>query len=327
MLAQQGSNPRLLRPNDDGVCANVDEYRLVKFTTHFPGGSSDWYMCSRDDTNNNLIGEGISGCGYGKVYRQGACKPTLLQQIGTNSCPGGYEPHNGQVIRQGFCQIDLYGFRWYPEVIQVVAVRDSSSPNPACDSPYLSDSVGRINNPASTSSTRVFYCVHRDSRKLRGEDNCGLGRTKVDNENEDNDCVPTFTPNQTDGYVREAFGDLILRQATFSGVSLYVIDKGSDHWQAPAAPTTGGGQSSTCNSSSCAIFRRFDQILNFMALLVVPLSSIVIVIGGIQYATAGGNPEAVKSARARIFNGALALVCFILMWAVLQWLIPGGQLR
>lgn len=83
---------------------------------------------------------------------------------------------------------------------------------------------------------------------------------------------------------------------------------------------------SSCSASGCTIFDRMQQALNILAILVVPIVTVVIIIGGVQYSSAGGNPEGTKAAKGRIINGVLALVAFLLMWSVLQWLIPGGQL-
>jgi hypothetical protein len=50
----------------------------------------------------------------------------------------------------------------------------------------------------------------------------------------------------------------------------------------------------------------------------------VIILGGIQYTMAGDNPQAVTAAKQRIINGLIALAAFLLMFAFLEWLIPGG---
>lgn len=52
-----------------------------------------------------------------------------------------------------------------------------------------------------------------------------------------------------------------------------------------------------------------------------------IVYGAILYTTAEDKPEQVSRAKTTIFNVILGLVAFILMWAFLQFLIPGGVLN
>jgi hypothetical protein len=67
-----------------------------------------------------------------------------------------------------------------------------------------------------------------------------------------------------------------------------------------------------------------NSAVNILAALVGVVVTAVIVFGGVQYATSGGNPEASKAAKTRITNGLLALIVFMFTYALLQWLIPGG---
>lgn len=48
------------------------------------------------------------------------------------------------------------------------------------------------------------------------------------------------------------------------------------------------------------------------------------IIGGIQYSTSGGNPQASAAAKKRIGNAVLALLALIFLYTFLQWLVPGG---
>lgn len=50
----------------------------------------------------------------------------------------------------------------------------------------------------------------------------------------------------------------------------------------------------------------------------------VIIFGGIRYAAAGDNPQAVTAAKQHIVNGLIALVAYIFTFAFLQWIVPGG---
>ena len=82
----------------------------------------------------------------------------------------------------------------------------------------------------------------------------------------------------------------------------------------------------TCTDleNDCALIDRINGILNLMGILTLPIITLMIVIGGIQYSAANGNPSAVQAAKDRIYKALLALVSFFLMWSFLQWLIPGG---
>lgn len=66
------------------------------------------------------------------------------------------------------------------------------------------------------------------------------------------------------------------------------------------------------------------RIINFLAAGVGVIVTIMIIVGGIQYASAGPNPQAVQSAKKRITNAIIALVAFFFVYGFMQWLIPGG---
>ncbi|MDZ7744462.1 MAG: pilin [Candidatus Saccharibacteria bacterium] len=75
---------------------------------------------------------------------------------------------------------------------------------------------------------------------------------------------------------------------------------------------------------SCPIMGYLLTFINGLSALVGIVIVIMITIGGIQYSMARDNPQAVAAARQRIFNAVLALVLFFAMFAILQWLVPGG---
>jgi hypothetical protein len=64
-------------------------------------------------------------------------------------------------------------------------------------------------------------------------------------------------------------------------------------------------------------------LLNGAIALIVML---MIVVAGIQYVTSLANPSSVAAAKKRLTNAILALVMWLMMFAVLQFLIPGGIL-
>lgn len=51
-----------------------------------------------------------------------------------------------------------------------------------------------------------------------------------------------------------------------------------------------------------------------------------IVYGAVMYTTAGGNQEQVKKARGIITNVVIGVIAFAAMFALLEWLLPGGAL-
>jgi hypothetical protein len=55
---------------------------------------------------------------------------------------------------------------------------------------------------------------------------------------------------------------------------------------------------------------------------VVVIASIVV--GGIQYTSSQGEPQKQKAARERVINALIALLVYLLTFALVQWLVPGG---
>ena len=53
------------------------------------------------------------------------------------------------------------------------------------------------------------------------------------------------------------------------------------------------------------------------------LGVIGITIVGIQYLTAGGNEEKTRKAKQRMFEIVIGLVSYVIIFAVLKWLMPG----
>ena len=67
-----------------------------------------------------------------------------------------------------------------------------------------------------------------------------------------------------------------------------------------------------------------DPLLKFLAAGVGVIVVIMVIVGGVQYVTANGNPQAAQNARKKIINALIAFTTFIFLYALLEWLIPGG---
>jgi hypothetical protein len=87
------------------------------------------------------------------------------------------------------------------------------------------------------------------------------------------------------------------------------------------------------NGGNCASVSKCDLVskwlnpfINFLAALVGIVVVISIVIGGIQYGSSAGDPQQVSAAKNRIRNAIIALVTFVFLYALLNFLIPGGLL-
>jgi len=66
------------------------------------------------------------------------------------------------------------------------------------------------------------------------------------------------------------------------------------------------------------------NILNWMAVGVTVVVVGGVIFGAIMYTSSGGNPEQAKKALGTIRNAVIALFMYFAMWALLNWLIPGG---
>jgi Type IV secretion system pilin len=86
------------------------------------------------------------------------------------------------------------------------------------------------------------------------------------------------------------------------------------------------------NSSNCVlpdanggvIVAYLKQILLFLSAGVGIVVLLMLTIAGVQYITAAGQPEQVKAAKTRIQNAITGLVLFLIAFAVLNLIIPGG---
>lgn len=72
--------------------------------------------------------------------------------------------------------------------------------------------------------------------------------------------------------------------------------------------------------------RYLIPITRFLAAIVGLVVIISVVIGGIQYSSAGDNPQKISQAKGRILNSMLALLVFFLLYGLLEWIVPGGFL-
>ena len=78
-----------------------------------------------------------------------------------------------------------------------------------------------------------------------------------------------------------------------------------------------------CDSLYTKYLNPFIKLLSAVVGILVVLS---VIIGGVQYSAAGSDPQQVAAARKRIGNALLGLVAYIFLFALLNWLVPGGIL-
>lgn len=72
------------------------------------------------------------------------------------------------------------------------------------------------------------------------------------------------------------------------------------------------------------IVQDLNTFINFLSAGVGIIIIVMIIIGGIQYSTAGGSSDATTKAKNKIINALIALFAYLLLYAFVQWLVPGG---
>lgn len=86
-----------------------------------------------------------------------------------------------------------------------------------------------------------------------------------------------------------------------------------------------GGCASSDIGNDCNLIDKYlNPAINLLSAAAGMAIVIMIIVGGIQYASAGGDPGKVAAAKGRIINALVAIVAFFFLYAVLQWLVPGG---
>jgi hypothetical protein len=96
------------------------------------------------------------------------------------------------------------------------------------------------------------------------------------------------------------------------------------------SPGDTGGSSTKCIPEGSGTIQTnpiivyLKAIINFLAVGVGLVAAISIVIAGFQFMTSRDNPQSVQSAIQRIWNSIIAIALFIFMYAILNFLVPGG---
>jgi hypothetical protein len=108
----------------------------------------------------------------------------------------------------------------------------------------------------------------------------------------------------------------------------------SDPCSVSAVPDQSETCGSSCSSATSAnagtdlcnsiVTQYLDPIILFLGGGVGLVITIMIIVGAIQYITSGGDPNGVAAAKKRIANALIALLVFGLMYALLNFIVPGG---
>lgn len=80
-----------------------------------------------------------------------------------------------------------------------------------------------------------------------------------------------------------------------------------------------------CDNNGDSIQNILKLVVRIMTVGIGILAAIGITVVGIQYLTAGGNEEQTRKAKRRLFEIVIGLVAYVLIYAILSWLLPNFQ--
>lgn len=94
----------------------------------------------------------------------------------------------------------------------------------------------------------------------------------------------------------------------------------------PITSQSGAGSQCVDNSGDGVIVNYLKPVLQFLSGAVGAVVVLLVMIAGIQYIISNGDPSAITNAKNRLINAITALVLFVLAFAILSFVVPGGIL-
>lgn len=81
------------------------------------------------------------------------------------------------------------------------------------------------------------------------------------------------------------------------------------------------------DGAGCGVYTILNLIVDILSIGIGILAVIGITIVGTKYLTAKDNIDQVKKAKHRMFQIVIGLIAYVLLYAGVQWLLPGGKLN
>lgn len=72
------------------------------------------------------------------------------------------------------------------------------------------------------------------------------------------------------------------------------------------------------------IYSYIALVIKFLSIGVGLVITLMIAVSGVQYMMARDDPKKIEAAKHKIWNAVLALILFILMYALINFIVPGG---
>lgn len=86
-------------------------------------------------------------------------------------------------------------------------------------------------------------------------------------------------------------------------------------------------ESARCDRDRCELIAKYvNPLITLLTVLVGIAVVIGIIWGGIQIATSSGDPQKTAAGKGHIQNAVIAIIAYLILFAGLQWLLPGGFL-
>jgi hypothetical protein len=76
--------------------------------------------------------------------------------------------------------------------------------------------------------------------------------------------------------------------------------------------------------TSCLFYKYINPLVDLLSGLVGLAVVISIIYGGIEYITSTGDPQRAEAGKKRIIESLVGLAAFLLLFAFLQYVMPGG---
>lgn len=127
-----------------------------------------------------------------------------------------------------------------------------------------------------------------------------------------------------------------------TGSGAYLLVKCGKNPHTFPGPTDGGGEdicdtdcqegftdqavdAATCNKNECELLAKYlNPFIKLLSYLVGIAVVIGIMIGAIQVITSAGDPQKNANGKNHIRNALIAAIAYVILFAFLQWVIPGG---
>lgn len=77
-------------------------------------------------------------------------------------------------------------------------------------------------------------------------------------------------------------------------------------------------------ASGDCISNDIQTVINILSVIVGIVILGMVVFGGVRYSLSRSNPQEVQAAKGHLTNAIIALIAYIFIYTVLQWIVPGG---